>query len=117
MPPPYVLVGHSLGGAYARRYAQLYPGEVAGLLFLEPFYEGFAAQSPKRTIGGMLAAMGIDPFMAAVMPEGQLPRAEQPRACALRAGPPIRQERWVGPLQAGIQAPGRTGARLTGRSA
>src|SRR5580692_7240056 len=26
--PPYVLVGHSLGGAYIRRYAQLYPGEV-----------------------------------------------------------------------------------------
>jgi pimeloyl-ACP methyl ester carboxylesterase len=41
--PPYVLVGHSLGGAYIRRYAQLYPGEVAGLLFLDPAHEGYAS--------------------------------------------------------------------------
>ena len=54
VPPPYVLVGHSLGGAYARRYAQRYPDEVAGVLFLEPFYEGFASEGPKRTIGGTL---------------------------------------------------------------
>jgi pimeloyl-ACP methyl ester carboxylesterase len=50
VPPPYLLVGHSLGGAYARRYAQLYPDEVAGLLFLEPFYEGFSTVKMTRTI-------------------------------------------------------------------
>jgi pimeloyl-ACP methyl ester carboxylesterase len=54
IPPPYLLVGHSLGGAYARRYAQLYPGEVAAVLFIEPFYEGFLTQRAKRTIGGTL---------------------------------------------------------------
>jgi pimeloyl-ACP methyl ester carboxylesterase len=42
IPAPYVLVGHSLGGAYIRRYAQLYPDEVAGLLFLDPAHEGYA---------------------------------------------------------------------------
>lgn len=42
VPPPYVLVGHSLGGAYVRRYAQLFPDEVAGLLFLDPAHEGYA---------------------------------------------------------------------------
>jgi pimeloyl-ACP methyl ester carboxylesterase len=51
VPPPYLLVGHSLGGAYARRYAQLYPDEVAGVLFLEPFYEGFKTLTAKKTIG------------------------------------------------------------------
>jgi pimeloyl-ACP methyl ester carboxylesterase len=54
VPPPYLLVGHSLGGAYARRYTQRYPGEVAGVLFLDPYTEGYLAYSPKRTVGGTL---------------------------------------------------------------
>lgn len=33
---PYLLVGHSLGGLYARNYAQLFPDEVAALLLLDP---------------------------------------------------------------------------------
>jgi pimeloyl-ACP methyl ester carboxylesterase len=33
--PPYLLVGHSLGGLYANLYARLYPDEVAGIVFLE----------------------------------------------------------------------------------
>jgi pimeloyl-ACP methyl ester carboxylesterase len=33
--PPFLLVGHSLGGLYANLYARLYPNEVAGLVFLE----------------------------------------------------------------------------------
>lgn len=33
--PPYLLVGHSLGGLYANLYSRLYPKEVAGIVFLE----------------------------------------------------------------------------------
>lgn len=33
--PPYLLVGHSLGGLYANLFARLYPDEVAGVVFLE----------------------------------------------------------------------------------
>jgi pimeloyl-ACP methyl ester carboxylesterase len=33
--PPFILVGHSLGGLYANLYARLYPNEVAGIVFLE----------------------------------------------------------------------------------
>ncbi len=36
---PYVLVGHSLGGLYARLYAKRYPDEVAGLVLLDPTHE------------------------------------------------------------------------------
>jgi pimeloyl-ACP methyl ester carboxylesterase len=36
LKPPYVLVGHSLGGLYQHAFAQLYPGEVAGLVLLDP---------------------------------------------------------------------------------
>ncbi|MGK5548296.1 alpha/beta fold hydrolase [Streptomyces sp. URMC 127] len=35
---PYVLVAHSLGGAYAHRFAQLYPQQVAGLVWLDAFH-------------------------------------------------------------------------------
>jgi pimeloyl-ACP methyl ester carboxylesterase len=35
LPPPYVLVAHSLGGAYADLFARLYPQEVAAVLFIE----------------------------------------------------------------------------------
>jgi len=33
--PPYVLVGHSLGGLYMSLYAKLYPEEVAGLVLVD----------------------------------------------------------------------------------
>jgi pimeloyl-ACP methyl ester carboxylesterase len=49
VPGPYVLVGHSLGGAYARRFAQLCPDEVAGLVFLDPAHEGYQSM-PRQTL-------------------------------------------------------------------
>ncbi|MEL6842170.1 MAG: alpha/beta hydrolase [Bacteroidota bacterium] len=33
--PPYILAGHSLGGPYIRVFTQLYPDEVAGLVFMD----------------------------------------------------------------------------------
>ncbi len=41
MAPPYILVGHSLGGPYIRVFAGLYPGEVAGLVLVDPTQEEF----------------------------------------------------------------------------
>src|SRR6266550_3575389 len=35
IPGPYVLVGHSTGGAYARVFAARYPDQVAGMVFLD----------------------------------------------------------------------------------
>jgi pimeloyl-ACP methyl ester carboxylesterase len=35
---PYVLAAHSLGGAYAHRFTQLYPQDVAGLVWLDAFH-------------------------------------------------------------------------------
>jgi pimeloyl-ACP methyl ester carboxylesterase len=35
-PPPYILIGHSLGGPYIRLFTSLYPNEVGGLVFIDP---------------------------------------------------------------------------------
>ncbi|MGH8268979.1 MAG: alpha/beta fold hydrolase [Steroidobacteraceae bacterium] len=38
VPPPYVLVGHSLGGLYMQYFARNYPREVAGLVLVDSSY-------------------------------------------------------------------------------
>lgn len=48
VPGPYVLVAHSLGGAYARRFVQLFPSDVAGVVYLDAFYEDTDAYMPER---------------------------------------------------------------------
>ena len=47
VPGPYLFAAHSLGGAYARRFAQLFPAEVAGVLYLDAFYEATDAYMPE----------------------------------------------------------------------
>jgi pimeloyl-ACP methyl ester carboxylesterase len=51
--PPYILVGHSLGGPYIRTFAGMYPGEVGGMVLIDPTQEEFiewnAARDPNRT--------------------------------------------------------------------
>jgi len=39
IPPPYIFVGHSLGGLFIRFYAELYPDDVAAFVFLDPTTE------------------------------------------------------------------------------
>ena len=39
LSPPYILIGHSLGGHIVRYYAYLYPNEVAGLVLLDEPHE------------------------------------------------------------------------------
>ncbi len=48
VPAPYLLAGHSLGGLYARHYAQQFPGEVAALLLLDPAHEDYNAYMPQQ---------------------------------------------------------------------
>ena len=39
LSPPYVMVGHSIGGIYVRKYADLYPTEVIGMVLLDSAHE------------------------------------------------------------------------------
>jgi len=38
LKPPYLLVGHSLGGLYMQLFARQHPGEVKGLLLVDALY-------------------------------------------------------------------------------
>ncbi|BDM69337.1 hypothetical protein HEK616_28240 [Streptomyces nigrescens] len=61
VPGPYLLIGHSLGGAYARHYARRFPDDVAGLLLLDPFHEDMATRAPRQVrerLDEMLEQMG-----------------------------------------------------------
>ncbi|WP_432825018.1 alpha/beta fold hydrolase [Dactylosporangium sp. CA-092794] len=47
---PYVLAGHSIGAVYARRFAQLFPADVAGLLFVDPGHEDVLRYLPPEVV-------------------------------------------------------------------
>jgi pimeloyl-ACP methyl ester carboxylesterase len=68
VPTPYVLVGHSLGGLYARHYAQRYPGEVSGLVLLDPAHEDYNAYMPKQLVE-QWAAFDPDEALPDELPE------------------------------------------------
>lgn len=89
VPAPYVLVGHSIGALYARRFAQRWPDQVAGLVLLDPGHEDLFAYLPP-------GAKELSERMRADVPE---PTAEQleaarPAVTALYAAwpEPLRTE-------------------------
>src|SRR3984957_12681316 len=49
--PPYILVGHSLGGLYMQYFARNYPREVAGLLLVDSthWHQGLSVDSSANT--------------------------------------------------------------------
>ncbi|MDX6677595.1 MAG: hypothetical protein QOE31_1647 [Solirubrobacteraceae bacterium] len=63
IPAPYVLAGHSLGGAFALSYAHRYPAQVAGLVLVDSMYphqsNAFAGMGPLLAIVPTLARTGI----------------------------------------------------------
>ncbi|MGH8296463.1 MAG: alpha/beta fold hydrolase [Steroidobacteraceae bacterium] len=76
--PPYVLVGHSLGGLYMQYFARNYPREVAGLVLVDssdwdqrlPLYPGapaIAAADPPRGAAPAGSARSIVLFMPWIM--------------------------------------------------
>jgi len=50
LDPPYILVGHSLGGLITRYFASNYPAEVKGLLLLDPAPESFWNSMSKKDL-------------------------------------------------------------------
>lgn len=48
--PPYILVGHSMGGLINRYFASAYPAEVKGLLLLDPVPESYWNRMSKKEL-------------------------------------------------------------------
>lgn len=46
LPKPFIIVGHSLGGLYARHFATLYQKDVLGLVLLDPAHEDYNHYMP-----------------------------------------------------------------------
>jgi pimeloyl-ACP methyl ester carboxylesterase/ketosteroid isomerase-like protein len=90
LEPPFVLVGHSLGGYNARLFADRYPAEVAGVVLAESAHEEQWERLPHQ-------ARDLVPAAA----EGYRGAAEAARAGTLPAGsvPP-----WPFPEQAELRA-------------
>lgn len=67
--PPYLLVGHSIGGLYQYAFAKRYPGEVAAVLLLDathPDYWGtLQVQAPE--IAALLLALRASPDVTDAM--------------------------------------------------
>lgn len=61
--PPYIMVGHSMGGLHIQTYAMLYPDDIAGMVFVDP--------TPKELVD-TLSATAIENIIEAGAPQGVL---------------------------------------------
>lgn len=92
VPGPYLLVGHSLGGAYARRFAQRFGGDVAGLLLLDPGYEEALSYQPAE-------AVAVFEQMRRDRDAGTLPEPTADELAASRAPLATLYAAWPEPLR------------------
>lgn len=91
LPPPYVLVGHSLGGQHVQRFAQLHPDQVTGLVLVDALPLGIArpyADFPWATRLGLwlFAPAPLRREIAAIHPIGERLLSQPGRF----AGPMVR---------------------------
>lgn len=94
--PPYVLVGHSLGGIFVREFARLYPKETAGLVFVDSTHEEIAKSVPKKRFDQAMSQLRQLRYARYLMPFGvqrllglsisnapELPQADRAHAKAI----------------------------------
>jgi pimeloyl-ACP methyl ester carboxylesterase len=78
LPPPYVLVGHSLGGFYMQAFARTYPRETAAVVLID-------SASPLEPPGVFGSTVAPEPGSIVAREEAGF----APSALAMLAGPPF----------------------------
>lgn len=92
VPGPYALVGHSMGAVYARRFAQLFPADVAAMLLLDPGPEDLFAYLPPEA-AALNARMKPDPAQLPDLTPAQIEAARAAYGSLLADWPPgVRAE-------------------------
>ena len=92
--PPYLLVGHSVGGIYARLFAQAHPAEVTGMVFVDSAHEEQFSRYPSvlrqnrsqlrlLRFARYLAPVGLGRLMRKPVAASRLPAPWQHQANAL----------------------------------
>jgi len=93
--PPYILVGHSLGGLNMQLFAARYPQDVVGIVLVDSVHPEFYAQMPDNLQGavrnqlvglrvaGMLSPLGVSRMFFPPVATRGLPKEIQPAADAL----------------------------------
>ena len=67
---PYTLVGHSLGGIYARQFAALYPDETAGMVLIDSSSESMIRRLPAKTTASQLQQLHLLRYIRYLTPFG-----------------------------------------------
>ncbi len=85
--PPYVMVGHSLGGLYSRVYASQYPQEVVGMVLLDATHpdswqrlglaEGIGMDKDMLAMGPLVAHFGLTRLINFAPVDPDLPAHQQ----------------------------------------
>ena len=72
--PPYVLVGHSLGGLHVRLYAHEYPDQVMGMVLVDSGHEEKTQRIPEGAVDAGKQALQILRIPQALSAVGLLAR-------------------------------------------
>lgn len=88
IPPPYVLVGHSLGGMIVKLFARTYPEEVVGVVLVDARHSEFAMRCQQLGVHRLLHSPPSVLFMLSRNAmQGELKAAHVTSRQARRAGP------------------------------
>lgn len=90
LAPPYLLVGHSLGGLQAQLFARLYPRETAGVLLLEathPEDRELLLRHPSQLLRGLARMSGQPQHALRPNLQGELACLGQTLRALAAAGP------------------------------
>ena len=86
LKPPYILVGHSIGGTYMELYARVYPDEVAGVVMVDSRHADFTRQCQIADAGSCTPPA----LLSALLPSGpkrEMASGDQTMDQVLNAGP------------------------------